>query len=92
MSSRLYVVPTDHAHDFDTWKGAATFIAPIKSVFGRVLCNTDGSIGYPTHFSAETALEILEQCEPRWSGDAHNVAKVRRWAESGLDLYADWVH
>lgn len=92
MSSRLYVVPADHSHEFDTWSGAATFIMPIKSVFGRMLCDTDGTIGYPTFFSSARALEILRECEPHWPGDARDLDKVRRWAAAGKELYADWVH
>ena len=92
MSSKLYIVPEDHAYEAFEWNGAATFILPIKGVFGRELCDTDGTIGYPTHFTAERALEILAKCEPRWPGDARDLDKVRRWALAGWDLYADWQH
>ncbi len=92
MSSRLYVVPVEHAHDFDTWRGAATFILPVKGVFGRVLCDTDGTIGDPTVFSAEVALEILSKCEPKWPGDARDLDKVRRWASAGKQMLATWVY
>ena len=88
VSSRLCIVPADHAHEFDTWEGAATFILPIKGVFGRELCGTDGTIGYPTFFDSARALEIVAKCEPRWPGDARDLDKVRRWALLGKQLYA----
>lgn len=97
MSSRLYVVPDDHSFDADEWSGAATFILPIKGVFGQMLCGTDGTIGDPTTFSAERALEIVVECEkidPKhlYPRDKKDLAKVRRWAEQGKDLFAVWKH
>lgn len=93
MSSTLFVVPEgEHELDWNEWPGAATFKLPIKGVFGRVLCDTDGTIGDPTYLSPETALEILAQCEPQWPGDEKNIAKVRKWAEAGKMLFAVWQH
>ncbi len=92
MSSRLYIVPVEHAHDAETWRGAATFTLPVKGVFGRELCDTDGTIGDPTEFDPDRALEILAKCEPCHPGDAHKLDKVRRWAAAGKTLFAVWQH
>ena len=88
MTSTLHITPIGH-------RGEVTFKMPVKSVFGRVLCDTDGSTGYPTEFGPATALRIVEECnaltglEP---GDARDLDKVRRWAAAGYTMLADWVH
>lgn len=95
MSSTLFVVPEDKMLEWETWPGAVTFTQPVKGVFGRVLCDTDGSIGDPTGFSPETALQIVEQCKALTNkrlGDARGLDKVRRWAAAGQRLYAVWRH
>lgn len=92
MSSTLFVVPIEHQLDWEEWRGAATFILPIKGVFGRALCGTDGTIGDPTEFGPDKALEILAQCKPQWPGDKKDLDKVRRWAVSGKTLFAVWRH
>lgn len=95
MTSTLYVVPVEHSSEAEEWSGAAKFIGGIKGVFGRVLCDTDGSIGDPTEFSPETALTILselEPYEPKWPGDGRDLAKVRKWAEAGKRLFVVWQH
>lgn len=88
MTSRLHVTKTNGS------RGEVTFIAPIKAVFGRVLCDTDGSVGYPTVFDAETALRIVAECESlcTWPGDKQDLEKVKRWAQRGHELFADWSH
>lgn len=96
MSSTLYIVPAEHALDAFEWRGAVTFKLPVKTVFGRVLCDTDGSIGYPTEFSPETALQIIDQCQEITDRlapeDLKDLAKIKKWAEQGKRLYADWQH
>ncbi len=65
---------------------------PVKGVFGRMLCDTDGSIGDPTEFDAERALEIIAECERLAIDDQNDLEKVRRWAEQGKALFAVWQH
>ena len=89
MTSTLFIVPDDKDSE---WAGAATFKMPVKSVFGRALCDTDGSIGYPTNFTAVEALEILKECKPDGAHDVKQLAKVRKWAEAGKNLFATWKH
>lgn len=92
MSSVLFIVPAEHAPDYETWRGAVTFIGRIKGIFGRELCDTDGSIGYPTEFGPEQALAILQKCEPEYGSDSKDLMKVQRWAKAGKRLFAVWRH
>lgn len=88
MSSTLHISPIGH-------RGEVTFVLPIKAVFGKVLCDTDGTIGYPTEFGPETALEIVDRCKAlsgTYPGDASKLNKVRRWALAGYQLFANWQH
>ena len=95
MTSTLYVVPEDHAHEAFEWPEAATFKLPVKGVFGRVLCDTDGTIGDPSWMSPDTALEIVEECEKLdhlYTSDPKDLAKIKKWATAGKHLFADWRH
>lgn len=88
MSSTLHVIPIGR-------RGEVTFVLPIKGVFGRVLCDTDGTVGYPTEVQPETALAIVSECEALtglYPGDMKDLRRVRRWAERGLTMLAYWVH
>ena len=88
MSSLVYVAPIGG-------RTQVRFTLPVKGVFGRVLCDTDGTIGYPTEFGPETALTIVSKCEgwPDLSErDRRRLRLVRRWAERGDRLFANWVH
>ena len=88
MSSTLHISPVGH-------RGHVTFILPVKGVFGRVLCDTDGTIGYPTEFGPETTFRIVAECERLsglWPNDAKRLERVRSWAQRGWSLFADWVH
>lgn len=88
MTSTLHIMPIGH-------KGEVTFKAPVKGVFGRVLCDTDGSFGYPTEFGPATALTIIAKCRklselhPR---DVRDLDTVSRWARNGWTMFADWQH
>lgn len=88
MSSRVHVIPVGH-------RGEVSFILPVKAVFGRVLCDTDGTIGCPTEFDSETALKILSECDTLtglYPGDRRDLDRVRRWALAGWTMLADWQH
>lgn len=84
----MHVMPLGH-------RGEVTFVGPVKSVFGGVLCDTDGSIGYPTEFGPETAIDIVNQCRSLVGllpGDERDLDRVMQWASAGYRLFADWQH
>ena len=96
MTSTLFIVRGEDAlvGELPDTRVAA-FAVPIKSVFGRRLCDTDGSIGYPTWVQPAQALEIVAEAERLSNLNGHEraeLAKVRKWAEAGHELFADWVH
>lgn len=71
------------------------FHQPVKGVIGKVLCGTDGSIGYTTEFVPALALLIVNHCE-QWKDlsvrDRRRLRMLRHWAERGYGLMAYWVH
>lgn len=88
MSSTLHITPIGH-------RGEVRFKLPVKAVFGEVLCDTDGSYGYPTEFGPEQAIEIVDRCLKMtnlYPGDRAHLEKVRLWASKGWHMMADWVH
>lgn len=95
MTSTLFICPAEESFDWEeSW---VHFGQPVKGVFGRILCDTDGSIGDPSEFSADTAFEILAECEripssSLYRTDAKKLRQVRMWAEEGRRLYAVWRH
>ncbi len=91
MSSTLHITPIWGQRPAQP----VVFGLPIKSVFGRRLCDTDGSIGFATQFSAETALEIVDECRTiltLTASDSRKLAQVRKWALAGNELFAEWIH
>ena len=88
MSSLVHISPIGHS-------GLVRFALPVKGVFGRVLCDTDGTIGYPTEFDPKTALAIVKECEKLERldpGDRRRLEQVRSWAAQDWHLFATWVH
>lgn len=88
MTSVVYVAPT--GRDVQV-----AFHLPLKCVLGRMLCDTDGSIGYPTLFGGDLAREVLEACEALQGLDERDKRRLRMmrlWIERGDTLFANWVH
>ena len=95
MSSVLVVFPLTGAGVLDDID-EVHFVQPIKGVFGRRACDTDGSIGYTTLMDPEDALPALVECEALGAritdDDRIGLAKVRGWVESGETVFLEWRH
>ena len=73
------------------------FVQPVKGVFGRMACDTDGSVGDTMVLDPPQLLAIIDKCDQidgdRLSDAARaGLAKVRGWAESGQPVFIEWRH
>jgi hypothetical protein len=94
MTSTLIVYKKDA--DFRGEREIAHFKVPIKAVFGRKFCDTDGSIGYNTDVSDRQMIEAVDECRGLTNildaRERADLDKLEAAALGGFHFRIEWVH
>jgi hypothetical protein len=92
MTSTLYVFKKDA--DQLGERMVATFKLPVKYVFGRRFCDTDGSIGYNTDVTDREMIEVVDECRLSKldARDLCDLEKLETAALGGFHFWIEWRH
>lgn len=95
MTSTLIVYKKDA--DGRGEREIAHFKVPIKAVFGRKFCDTDGSIGYNTDVSDRQMIETVDECRADCGPqldfqEKRSLARLESAALKGHHFRIEWQH
>ena len=72
----------------------ATFKLPVKALFGRKFCGTDGSIGCVAYVSDREMIETVDECRALGLSADENkrLDKLEPAALGGYHFRIEWEH